>query len=126
MAKNQNVFVNADVLKSDADALAAIANMAGYAPSRADFAMAKLQAAETELKGASDEYAQAEAAWQAARDAVVTAQWNFHNAILGAKQQVVAQFGDDSDQAQAVGLKKKSERAKPAARAKTTTVTPAK
>jgi len=29
--------------------------------------------------------------------------------MLGAKKQVLAQFGDDSDQAQAVGLKKKSE-----------------
>ena len=118
MAKNQTVFVSADVLKTDADALAAIAKMTGYAPPRADLTLAKLQAAEKALKSASDEYAQTEAAWQAARDAVVTAQWDFHNAILGAKQQIVAQYGDDSDEAQAVGLKKKSERAKPPARAK--------
>lgn len=44
---------------------------------------------------------------------MVAAQWAFHNVILGAKQKVVAKFGDDSDEAQAVGLKKKSERAKP-------------
>lgn len=126
MAKNQTVFVSADVLKSDSDALAAIAKITSYAPSRAELALAKLQAAEATLKKASDEFAQTEAAWQTARDAAVTAQWNFHNAMLGAKQQVVAQFGDDSDEAQAVGLKKKSERATRTARAKTTTDTPAK
>jgi hypothetical protein len=43
----------------------------------------------------------------------VAAQWAFHNAMLGAKQQVLAQFDDDSDEAQALGLTKKSERAKP-------------
>jgi hypothetical protein len=63
--------------------------------------------------------AQAEADWQAARDGNVAAQWAFHNAILGAKHQIVAQFGDDSNEAQAVGLTKKSERAKPAPKAKT-------
>jgi phage-related protein len=39
----------------------------------------------------------------------MAAQWAFHNMILGGKKQVVAQYGDDSDQAQAVGLTKKSE-----------------
>jgi hypothetical protein len=33
--------------------------------------------------------------------------------MLGGKKQVVAQYGDDSDQAQAVGLTKKSEYSKP-------------
>jgi len=47
------------------------------------------------------------------RNSSVAAQWTFHNAMLGAKQQVLAQYGDDSDEAQAVGLTKKSERAKP-------------
>ena len=32
MAKDQTVFVAADVLKADADALAAIVKMTGYAP----------------------------------------------------------------------------------------------
>lgn len=36
-------------------------------------------------------------------------EWEFHNLILGAKDPRVAQFGRDSNEAQAVGLKKKSE-----------------
>jgi hypothetical protein len=110
--------VAADVLKADADALAAIDDMSDYKPANADFALTKLQAASDALKSAADTFAQAEAAWQAARDGSVAAQWTFHNAILGAKQQVIAQYGDDSDEAQAVGLTKKSERAKPSAKAK--------
>jgi hypothetical protein len=38
--------------------------------------------------------------------------------MLGVKTQVVAQYGDNSDQVQALGLKKKSERKKPARKAK--------
>jgi hypothetical protein len=30
----------------------------------------------------------------------IEAQWGFHNAILGAKDQVIAQFGDDSNELQ--------------------------
>ena len=118
MAKNETIPVAADVLKTDADALAAIAKISDYKPANSNFALAKLTAASDALKEADDAFAQAEADWQAARDAHVAAQWAFHNAMLGAKKQIVAQYGDDSDEAQAMGLTKKSERAKPAARAK--------
>jgi hypothetical protein len=46
---------------------------------------------------------------RAARDALVARQWEFHNTILGTKDQVMAQFGPNSDEVQAVKLKKKSE-----------------
>jgi hypothetical protein len=118
MAKDQTVPVAADTLKADADALAALNKISGYAPANADYTLAKLNAASAGLKTAADAFAQAEADWQAARDGNVAAQWAFHNAVLGAKQQVIAQFGDDSDEAQALGLTKKSERAKPANKAK--------
>src|SRR5882724_960036 len=119
MAKDQTVPVGGDSLKADADALAALQKISGYAPANAGFALAKLTAASDALKTAADAFAQAEADWQTARDGHVTAQWTFHNAMLGAKQQVLAQFGDDSDEAQAMGLTKKSERAKPTAKVKT-------
>ena len=98
MAKDQTVAVAADVLKADAAALAALAKIAGYTPANAEFALTKLQTASAANKAAADAFAQAEADWQTARDGNVAAQWAFHNAILGAKQQVVAQFGDDSDE----------------------------
>ena len=118
MAKDQTRFVDAGTLKADADALAALTAISGYAPANADFALTKLNATSDALKEAADAFAQAEAGWQSARDNNVAAQWTFHNSMLGAKQQVLAQFGDDSDEAQSVGLTKKSERAKPSAKAK--------
>ena len=50
------------------------------------------------------------------RDTAVAAEWDYHNAILGGKRQVVAQYGDDSNETQAVGLTKSSERAAPGAK----------
>ena len=109
MAKDETKPIDSPTLKADADVLAAIKKMTGYAPAKADYAVAKLDTAQAALKTAADAFAQAEADWQTARDNHVAAQWVFHNGILGAKQQVVAQYGDDSNEAQAVGLTKKSE-----------------
>jgi hypothetical protein len=51
--------------------------------------------------------------WEAARDSANSAEWTFHNLVLGAKDQVIAQYVEDSDQVQAIGLKKKSEYKRP-------------
>ena len=47
-----------------------------------------------------------------------TAEWEFHNTMLAVKEQVIAQFGKNSDQVQALGLKKKTEYKAPARRGK--------
>jgi hypothetical protein len=123
MAKNQTKPVSAKRLKVDTDALAAIKKMTGYQPTdpNSPVTLTKLTAASTALDDASDAHAQAVADKKSARDGHVAAQWAFHNLMLGARQQVVAQYGDDSEQVAAVGLKKKSERAKPASRTATAT-----
>ena len=48
----------------------------------------------------------------AAYDSAVAAEWAFHNAMLGVKEQVRAQFGADSNEVQALGLVKKSEKSR--------------
>jgi len=53
------------------------------------------------------------ALYRAAVDAARLAEWEFHNAVLAMKEVVRGQYGSDSDQAQAVGLKKKSDRKRP-------------
>jgi hypothetical protein len=55
------------------------------------------------------------------RDATTAAEWDFHNTMLAVKEQVIAQFGKNSDQVQALGLKKKSEYKAPARRGKAKT-----
>jgi hypothetical protein len=68
------------------------------------------------MRAAQEAETNAQNALDAARDAVAAAEWDFHNALLGVKDQVIAQFGADSDEIQALGLKKKSEHKGPAAR----------
>jgi hypothetical protein len=43
------------------------------------------------------------------RDASRQAERRFHNAMLDAKTQVITQYGANSDEVQALGLKKRSE-----------------
>jgi hypothetical protein len=68
------------------------------------------------MKGAQDEEFAIQNALATARDSSTAAEWEFHNFMLAVKEQIIAQFGKNSDQLQALGLKKKSEYKKPAAR----------
>ena len=59
---------------------------------------------------------QAEAALAMARDAAAASEWAYHNKIVGMRDSVAAQFGRDSDEVQAVGRKRESERKTPGRR----------
>lgn len=109
MAKNESRRNSPQVISDDVDSFNALVGVDGYDPSNTDYTAAKVTAAKTAMETAQQAETQAEAAWKAARDAANAKEWAFHNLVLGAKKQVVAQFGDDSDEAQAIGLKKKSE-----------------
>lgn len=60
------------------------------------------------MDDAQRELIQAEAEAAAKRDALVAARSDFHDAMLGAKVQVEAQFGSNSDEFASLGMKKKS------------------
>ncbi len=109
MAKNQTTRINGDTLQADKDSFAAAKAIQNYQPANAAFSIQNVQTASDEVQAAQQAWAQAVAALEAARDAAVAKEWAFHNAVLGLKSQVVAQFGQDSNEVQAVGLKKKSE-----------------
>jgi hypothetical protein len=109
MAKNETRRNSPQVISDDVDSFNALVGVDGYDPSNTDYTVAKVTAAKTAMETAQQAETQAEAAWKAARDAANAKEWAFHNAVLGAKKQVVAQFGDDSDESQAIGFKKKSE-----------------
>ncbi len=113
MAKDQTKRIRPAVLQTDRDALAAIAGLADYAPANPAFTLTKLQNADSAMDAAQETETQAIGTADAARDDAVAAEWDFHNAILGAKAQVKAQFGDDSNEWQSLGQTKKSEYAKP-------------
>jgi hypothetical protein len=116
MAKNQTVRVRPSVLKEDRNAFTALQTIANYTPANTAYAKTALTGKLAAMKTAQDAEVNAQNALATVRDAANAAEWDFHNLLLGAKDQVIAQYGKDSDQIQALGLKKKSERKAPVRR----------
>lgn len=109
MAQEDRRRLKPSLLQGDRDCLRALQSVSGYAPLNVRYKLKDLNAAYSEL--CDLQLAEAESAAQAAaaRKLAVAREWEFHELVLGAKDQVVAQFGRDSDEAESVGLKKKSE-----------------
>jgi len=114
MAKNENVRLQAETLLADERAFLAVKAITGYSPANPAYSLATLTAKNDAMRAAQETELRAQNALNAARDATVAIQWEHHNLLLGAKDQVIAQFGPDSDQVASLGLKKKSERKAPA------------
>jgi hypothetical protein len=105
-------------IQADRDAFAALQAVTGYAPANPAYALTAITASHAGLTSAQVAETQANAAAAAARDDAVAKEWEFHNLMMGTKNQVIAQFGEDSNEVQAIGLKKKSEYNRPKSRAK--------
>ena len=84
-----------------------------YNTTRADASAAKLQEVYQAMLISQQIETEKLALYRATSDAARLAEWEFHNAVLAMKEVVCGQYGSDSDQAQAVGLKKKSDRKRP-------------
>lgn len=109
MGKNETKRLNPSILAEDLEIFAALKGIQGYAPANPAYTVAAITIIDNNRATAKETEVQTTATADAARDDHVGFQWDFHNAMLGAKNQVVAQFGLDSNEAQAMKLKKKSE-----------------
>ena len=109
MARDETKRVNPSVMESDKAAFAALQAITIYAPANPTYAPAAINTAHAALIAAQQAEVQTAAAAAAARDTAVAKEWEFHNLMLGAKDQVIAQYGRDSNEVQSVGLKKASE-----------------
>ena len=101
------------LIASDIAAHDALRAISSYAPSNPAYTIAELDKKRQALEAKRAAEAQTAAAYDAARDEAVAAEVEYHNAILSSRDQVVAQFGKDSNEVQAVGRKKVSEYRKP-------------
>ncbi len=120
MAKDQTKRLPPGQLQADRETQTALQALTDYRPANPTYSADKVSGLLAAMQSAQDAEVNAANALSAARDTAVAAEWEFHNAILGVKDQVVAQYGKDSDQVQAMGLKKKSEHKRPIpAKAKT-------
>lgn len=109
MAKNQSKRVVPGALQADRESFAALQTITAYRPSNPAYSLANLTIAQSAMNDAQLVETQAAAALATARDEAAAAEWAYHNALIGARDQVMAQFGRDSNEAQAVGRKKASE-----------------
>ena len=100
------------------EALTNLRNMGGYAPANEAYTVEAIAAKLVDMQEGRDAEVSAQAHLDTVRDQATAAEWEFHNAILGVKEQVIAQFGKDSIQLQALGLKRKSEYKAPTRKAK--------
>jgi hypothetical protein len=114
MAKNEKVRLSPEIQQADENTFLALKAIAGYSPANPAYSLATVTARYDAMRAAAEVELRAQNALDAARDAAIAAQWEHHNLILGVKDQVIAQFGPDSDEVASLGLKKKSERKTPA------------
>jgi len=108
--------VPTDLMEAARTALIGLQSLPDYMPANSAYSAARL----AELGRAREEARQAEVraaqALALARDTAAAAEWALHDGILGARAQVLAQYGPDDQAVQMVGLKRKSERKRPARR----------
>ena len=97
-------------ISQDIASLHGFQTISTYNTTRADASAANLQQAYQTMLSFQQAEIEKLTLYRAAADAARLAEWEFHNAVLAMKEVVRGQYGSDSDQAQAVGLKKKSER----------------
>jgi hypothetical protein len=115
-----NRRLRAEDVEAVRSALEALADMTDYHPLNAAYAADKVKALGVAMEQAQRAEARAQRALDAARDAAQAAEWAAHYAILGVRQQIVAQYGPDADQVRAIGLKKASDRKRPVRRLRAT------
>ncbi|QKQ72520.1 hypothetical protein [Nostoc sp. TCL240-02] len=100
-------------ISQDITSLHGLQTITTYNTTRADASVVNLQQAYQTMLAQQQAETEKLALYRAAADAARLAEWEFHNAVLAMKEVVRGQYGSDSDQAQAIGLKKKSERKRP-------------
>ena len=113
MARNETKRLKPALIEADESGFSALQAMALYEPANQAYSPQAINSAHALMQSARTEEAQAQAALDTARDNAVAKEWAFHNLMLGVKDQVMAQFGRDSNEVQALGLKKASERKAP-------------
>lgn len=103
-----------DDIAADRKVLITLQSLADYNPTNPSASVANLQALVATLDRAEEAEVAARRALALTRERLVAARAAFHEAILAAKIQVLAQYGDDSPALHAIGRKRKSERSRPA------------
>lgn len=109
MARNQSKRLPPVKIEADESGFAALQTITDYTPINPAYSLDAVKTVYVELESLRRAEAQAAAALAETRDGAVAKEWEFHNLMLGVKEQIIAQFGKDSNEVQALGLKRKSD-----------------
>jgi hypothetical protein len=104
------------IVEADLEAVTALRDIADYRPHNPSHAADVAAAQALTLQQAREHEARMERALAAARSASQQAEWALHETMLGVKAEVIAQYGANSEQVRAIGLKKRSEYKRPSRR----------
>lgn len=102
-----------EVLQQDIKALRGAKGFTDYAPVRPEAGIDSLCEIEREIQRLYELEIQAKAQHKAIVDQVREAEWKFHNGIQAMKTSVIAQYGKNSNEAEAIGYKKQEDYKRP-------------
>ena len=119
MPSNANRRLPPDTLQADLDCITALKAIEGYAPSNPADTLTALNDIQTRVAAAQERELHAANAYAAARDDAVLLENERHERVKSVKNQVRAQFGEDSNEVASIGLKKTSERKAPKRQSRT-------
>lgn len=108
MAVRRHRPLRASVVTADLAAAAALKELQDYVPRNPAYSLEHVQAAVEELRRKREHEAATERSHTAATYATEIAELHLHDLMLGVKLEATAQYGRDSDQIEALGLKKQS------------------
>ncbi|MBM4179394.1 MAG: hypothetical protein FJ211_08695 [Ignavibacteria bacterium] len=110
MAKRTTTRVTQRLLQLDQQIAKAVLGLKDYNPANKEFTSQKLQEALKQVEEATAAEHKAAEVLAKAKERSAKLENAFHELVLGVKRQVLAQYGDDSDEITSLGMKKKSER----------------
>ena len=109
MANNKTKRLRPIVLQEDLDAYAALLAIVGYKPSNIIYDLANITGSKAKMGESQTAEVQKKVEADASRDTSTTDERDFHDMMIGVKEQVKAQFGANSNEYAALGMKKKNE-----------------
>jgi hypothetical protein len=105
--------ISQKVLRKDMETHSAIQGFATYSPTNPSITHVSLSDLSSKLLSLQSKSVQMETTYNATIDSLRSAERAFHDAIMTSKVAVLGQYGMDSNEAKAIGLKRTSEYKKP-------------
>lgn len=105
--------INVKAISADVASYHGLSTVTGYIPTRTEASDVGIRHAYKTMLEKQKKEIEFTKILKASADAARQAEVDFHNAVLAMKESVRGQFGPNSDEAQAVGYKKKSEYKRP-------------